>query len=124
MFPRVAHFAINTDDVESTQSFYGSVFGWDLRSYGEGFVQILNEEGTEAMGAIQDRRQLLPGQPTLGFECTIAVEDVDLTAERIKSAGGTILMDKTTIANVGHLLAFEDPGGNPVLVMQYDRSGD
>jgi hypothetical protein len=30
-------------------------------------------------------------------------------------------MDKTTIPNVGHLLAFEDPGGNPVLAMEYDR---
>ena len=121
MFPRVTHFAINTDDVDGTQSFYGSVFGWEFRSYGEGFVQILNEEGTQAMGAIQNRRQLLPDDPTRGFECTIAVDDVDTIAERITAAGGTILMEKTTIPNVGHLLGFEDPGGNPVLAMQYDR---
>ena len=120
VFPRLTHFAINTDDVAATQAFYGSVFGWEFREYGEGFVQILNEEGVKAMGAIQERRELLPGEPTRGFECTICVEDVDATAEKIIAAGGTVLMEKTTIPGVGHLLAFVDPGGNPVLVMEYD----
>lgn len=121
MFPKLSHFAINTDDVGATQSFYGAVFGWEFREYGDGFVQILNEQGDQAMGAIQTRRDLLADQPTRGFECTIEVDDVAAVAERVAAAGGTILMEQTTIPNVGHLLAFEDPGGNPVLAMQYDR---
>ena len=72
------------------------------------------------MGSIQQRRQLLEDAPTLGFECTFGVDDVDLTRERVIAAGGKVLMDKATIPSVGHLLAFEDPGGNPALVMQYD----
>lgn len=121
MFPKLSHFAINTDDVDATRSFYGSVFGWEFREYGEGFVQILGEDGEHPMGAIQGRRDLLPDQPTRGFECTIEVDDVAAISERVLAAGGTILMETTTIPNVGHLLAFEDPGGNPVLAMQYDR---
>ena len=31
-------------------------------------------------------------------------------------------MEKSIIPSVGHLLSFEDPGGNPVLAMQYDQS--
>lgn len=122
MTPRLTHFAINTDDVEGTQTFYESVFGWQFRSYGPpGFVQILDETGETPMGSIQQRRQLLDDAPTLGFECTFGVDDVDLVRERVLSAGGRILMDKATIPGVGHLLAFEDPGGNPALVMEYDR---
>ena len=125
MSPRLTHFAINTDDVEATQAFYGSVFGWHFRDYGPaGFVQILDESGETPMGAIQERRQLLDGEPTRGFECTFGVEDVDLVRERILEAGGRVLMEKSTIPNVGHLLAFEDPGGNPVLVMEYDGSAE
>ncbi len=125
MTPRLTHFAINTDDVEGTQEFYGSVFGWTFRNYGPaGFVQILDESGSAPMGAIQERRQLLDGEPTRGFECTFGVDDVDLVRQRILTAGGRVLMEKSTIPGVGHLLAFQDPGGNPALVMQYDTSAE
>ncbi len=121
--PRLTHFAINTDDVDATQAFYASVFGWQFRAYGPpGFVQILDESGTAPMGAIQQRRELVDNEPTRGFECTFGVDDVDATRERVLAAGGSILMEKFTIANVGHLIAFQDPAGNPVLAMQYDRT--
>lgn len=122
MTSRPTHFAINTDDVASTQTFYGSVFGWDFREYGPGFVQIMDETGEAPMGAIQQRRDLIDGAPTVGFECTFGVDDVDATRERIIAAGGTVLMDKVTVPSVGYLLAFQDPGGNPALIMQYDTA--
>ncbi len=121
MHPKLTHFAINTDDVEATQAFYRSVFGWQFQEYGPpGFVQVMDEQGTTPMGAIQARRQLLDGQPTTGFECTFGVDDVEAVRQRVVDAGGRILMERFTISNVGHLIAFEDPGGNPVLAMQYD----
>lgn len=125
MIPKLTHFAINTDDVEATQDFYGAVFDWQFQSYGPpGFVQILDETGTAPMGAIQERRQLLDDEPTRGFECTFGVDDVDLVQERILAAGGKILMEKATIPKVGHLIAFEDPGGNPAMAMQYDHAAE
>jgi len=122
MAPHLTHFAINTDDVEATQLFYGSIFGWSFNDYGAGFVQIIDDATQQPMGSIQQRRQLLDDAPTLGFECTFGVDDVDETSAQVQAAGGRILMEKSTIPGVGHLLAFEDPGGNPVLVMQYERS--
>lgn len=125
MASRLTHFAINTDDVEGTQAFYASVFGWEFREYGPpGFVQIMDESGEAPMGAIQQRRQLIDDQPTVGFECTFGVDDIDATRDRIIAAGGTILMDKATIPSVGYLLAFQDPGGNPALAMHYDTSAE
>ncbi len=121
----LTHFAINTDDVDATQEFYGSVFGWKFQEYGPpGFVQILDEAGTAPVGSIQQRRQLLDDDPTLGFECTFGVDDVDAARERIVAAGGRILMEKFTISQVGHLIAFQDPGGNPALAMEYDQSAE
>ena len=125
MAPRLTHFAINTTDVEATRAFYASVFDWQFQEFGPpGFLQIMDDSGETPMGAIQQRRQLHDGGPTRGFECTFGVDDVDETRRRVLDAGGRILMEQFTITGVGHLVAFEDPGGNPVLAMQYDRSGD
>lgn len=124
MTPRLTHFAINTDDVDGTQRFYEQVFDWRFRDYGPpGFVQILDGDGSP-MGAIQQRRQLLPHDPTRGFECTIGVDDVEATRRSVIDAGGRILMERFTITHVGHLIAFEDPGGNPVLAMEYDDAAE
>jgi predicted enzyme related to lactoylglutathione lyase len=121
MASRLTHFAINTDDVDATREFYGSVFGWHFQDYGPpGFVQIVDDDTRAPIGAIQRRRQLLDDEPTRGFECTFAVDDIDGARARIVEAGGRILMEKFTITDVGHLIAFQDPGGNPVLVMEYD----
>lgn len=38
----------------------------------------------------------------------------------VAAAGRTTLMEKFTIAVVGHLIFFEDPGGNPIGATQYD----
>lgn len=123
MTSRPTHFAINTDDVEATQLFYRSVLGWEFRDYGPpGFVQIIDAETQQPMGAIQQRRQLLEDSPTRGFECTFSVEDIDQTRADVVAAGGKILMEKFTIPKVGHVVAFEDPGGNPALAMEYDSS--
>lgn len=125
MIPKLTHFAINTDDVEATQVFYSHVFGWSFQEYGPpGFVQVMDETGEQPMGAIQQRRQLLAEHPTRGYECSFGVDDVDDIYEKVIAAGGTILMERFTITNVGHLIAFEDPGGNPVLAMQYDSEAE
>lgn len=122
MTANLSHFAINADDLEATRSFYEAVFGWRFSAWGPpGFYRI--RTGTEdepgVQGAMQERRDLLD-RPTSGLECTFAVDDVDATIAAVVEAGGRIVMERFTIAGVGHLIAFEDPAGNAVLAMQYD----
>jgi predicted enzyme related to lactoylglutathione lyase len=59
-----------------------------------------------------------------GFECTIAVLDVDETVRKIVSAGGLIVMEKTTLPGVGHLIFFQDTEGNLAGAMQYDLAAE
>jgi predicted enzyme related to lactoylglutathione lyase len=124
---KLTHFAINADEFDSSREFYESVFGWAFKPYGPpGFFQI--QTGTDddpgTLGAIQERRQLLEDLPTRGFECTFAVDDVNATRQAVLDAGGTVLMERSTISHVGHLIAFEDPSGNPVLAMEYDSDAE
>lgn len=123
----LTHFAINADDVDASRTFYEAVFGWTFTAYGPpGFFQI--QTGTPddpgPMGALQERRQLLPDGPTLGAECSFSVDDVDATRQAVLDAGGEILMERFTIAQVGHLIAFKDLSGNPMLAMQYDTKAE
>jgi predicted enzyme related to lactoylglutathione lyase len=75
------------------------------------------------MGALQGRRDLLD-VPTNGFECTVAVADVEATRTSATAAGGRLLMDRSTIPGVGHLIFLADPSGNVVGAMQYDTAAE
>ena len=122
----LAHFAINTDDVEATRAFYEAVFGWKFNPYGPpGFYQIdTGSEPVTMMGALQKRRALVAGVQTRGFECTIAVASLNQTEALLRKRSARIVLERSTIPQVGHLLFFEDPGGNFVGVIEFDRSSE
>ncbi|WP_232668815.1 VOC family protein [Pseudonocardia sp. TRM90224] len=125
MSTNLAHFAINADDVHASRAFYEGVFGWTFTAWGPpGFYRITTGDGPAVQGAMQQRRQLHPDLPTVGLECTFAVDDVDATAAAVRAAGGTILLEQFTISGVGHLIFFADPAGNPVGAMQYDPDAE
>ena len=123
----LSHFAINTDDIPTSRAFYRATFGWQFSAWGPpGFyrVEANDPNGPGVTAALQQRRQLLPDQPTTGFECTIAVDDVDRVEKAALAAGGRLLMQATTIAGVGHLIWLADPSGNVVGAMQYDNNAE
>jgi len=125
--PHLAHFAINADDLPRARRFYENVFGWTFSPYGPpGFFQIDMGRTTvqPVLGALQQRRALVPGVELKGFECTISVSDVHATARAIEANGGRIIMAVVTLPSVGQLLFFEDPEGNLAGAMQYDKSAD
>jgi predicted enzyme related to lactoylglutathione lyase len=120
----LAHFAINATDVARSKQFYERVFGWRFSEFGPpDFYRITyGEEDQTFRGALQQRRELLPGERTTGFECTFAVDDVDAIAAEVLAAGGRILMPKATIPGVGDLIFVADPDGNAFGAMRYDRT--
>ena len=129
MTGELAHFAINADDVEATKRFYEEVFGWRFEPWGPpDFFHIVTgagETGTAGpQGALQRRRELEPGTRTVGFECTVAVSDVDAVARSAVAAGGRVVMARSTISGVGDLIFVADPSGNVVGAMRYDGSAE
>ncbi len=51
-------------------------------------------------------------------------DDVDAARQRVLDAGGDVVMERFTIAGVGHLIGFLDPSGHPVLAMEYDDAAE
>ncbi len=122
MASSIAHFAINTDDIDRSRTFYEKVFGWKFSAWGPpGFYQI---EGAGIRGALQKRRDLVAGQRTLGFECTLAVESIDATEKAVLANGGKVVLARSVIVGVGTLMFFQEPGGNVFGAMQYDERAE
>ena len=107
-------FAINADDVPRARKFYEAVFGWAFEPWGPpGFYLI--ETGKQAgaiRGALQERRELVPGHKMVGYENTIVVTNIDQTLRAIEANGGRIAAPKFHIPNVGTVAYFFDPEGN------------
>ena len=123
----VAHFAVNADDVGASQAFYAKCFGWNYVPFGPpDFFQIVTADGTKPgpIGALQHRRDFDGDVRVTGFECTVAVSDVDAVAAAALANGGRMLMSRTTLMGVGHLIWLADPSGNVVGAMQYDSKAD
>jgi len=123
MAKNVAFFAIHVDDLVRGRRFYEQVFGWRFEPWGPpGFYLI--HTGDQAnpgiLGAMHKRREPVTGTGMIGFECTIAVDDIDATIRAIEENGGRIGMAKFTIPTVGTGCYFHDPEGNWAGAMQYE----
>src|SRR3954447_13776613 len=117
----LAHFAVNADDDVATRAFYAALFGWTFEPWGPpSFFHIKRADGElpGPVGALQARRELEAGLRMTGYECTVAVDDVDAVIEATLAHGGEVLMAKTTIVGVGDLTFVKDPSGNVVGAMR------
>lgn len=122
---KLTHFAIHIDDMERARRFYDNVFAWSFSSYGQDdFLQIKSDksENAELIGAMQARKYSPVPEKIIGLECTIGVENIDDTIDKVKSSGGQIIMPKTAIPYVGYVAKFLDTEGNLICGMQYDNS--
>lgn len=114
---KLAHFAIEADDVDRARRFYEQVFGWQFEPWGPpGFYLI---HGAGVHGALQARREPMP-EGRKGFECSFAVDDLDRSIQLIREAGGWTDDHTHTIPTVGRLAAFRDTENNAAIVIQYE----
>jgi len=126
--PNLYHFAINADDVARARRFYERAFGWRFSAWGPPNFYMIETGGKGEQpglrGSLQGRRELMSGQRTIGFECTIAVPSIDETAAAVVAAGGKVIMEKSIIVGVGALMFFADTEGNVFGAIQPDENAE
>ena len=118
----VVHFAINADNVDRAKKFYQSVFGWRFEEWGPPdfyMIQTGSEESRGIRGALQKRTEAVSGTGMIGYECSIAVENLRLTVAAIEKNGGQIVMKEVEIPTVGRMVKFSDTEGNVTTAIQY-----
>ena len=121
----VDFFAINADDVPRARTFYQTVFGWSFEPWGPpGFylIETPAAPGRALAGALQERRELVAGKEMIGFECTIAVADIDKAIRAIEANGGKLAAPKFHIPTVGTVAYFLDTEGNVAGIIQRENA--
>jgi predicted enzyme related to lactoylglutathione lyase len=117
MTGRVVHFEIPFDDGERARGFYKELFGWQLMEMPEMSYTIVtsgpsNDQGPTESGFINggmlSREQAATGGPVL----VVDVDSIDQTLERIGGMGGSTVVGKTPVGDMGFAAYFTDPEGN------------
>jgi predicted enzyme related to lactoylglutathione lyase len=114
----VIHFEIHAAKPEEAAKFYSDVFGWSVKKWDGPFpywlVSTKSEKGNGIDGAIVSRRGPGPadGAPVNAYVCTIVVDSLDGSMEKVKSSGGQIAVEKSEVPTIGWLAYAKDPEGN------------
>ena len=117
--PRPVHFEIPSDDPEKAIAFWKGVFDWQFQKYeGGGWDYWLIKTGADGPGIDGGlMKKMNEGQPLVN---TIEVPSVDDYSDKVKAAGGTIVVPKMAIPGVGWLVYFKDLDGIIHGLMQND----
>jgi predicted enzyme related to lactoylglutathione lyase len=122
---RVVHFEIHASDLDRAERFYRDVFGWEVQKFdGPIDYRLINtgpngETGID--GALVERRGAGTdgdGDAVIAYVCTVHVDDIQATEEKIKESGGEQVVDRQEIPDVGQLSYFKDTEGNIFGAMQ------
>jgi predicted enzyme related to lactoylglutathione lyase len=105
---------------DAVLGFYRGLFGWEFENrmpagdpQGEYHVAQLNGGDVAAVGSIPE------GAPPMAMWNTyVAVESADETADRVRDAGGTVVMEPFDIPGAGRMAVFTDPEGAAFCVWQ------
>jgi predicted enzyme related to lactoylglutathione lyase len=106
---KVVHFEIPAEDPQVKMAFFGSVFGWTFQEYGDSgyYLTAAGEESAPGIGgAIMKRND--PSQPLTNI---IGVASIDAIVPVIESNGGTIVVPKMAVGDMGFVAYFTDPEG-------------
>ena len=121
--PRPVHFEMNFADIEKAKEFYGSVFGWTFKKFGNDAMPYwLTTTGPDSeMGINGGLMTRHPGMSP-GTVNTMGVESVDKAVDQIKAAGGSIAMEKMAIPGMGWVAYGTDLEGTLFGVFEMDSA--
>lgn len=123
-------YELMTRDLGVTAPFYAAVVGWSFVDAGMddppsySFIKYGEGEHDGAGGAMQLSPKMVAGGAHPMWAAYFCVQDVDDTAARLMSAGGSVLMPPSDIEGVGRMAFVTDPQGNPFYLMRGFHDAD
>jgi predicted enzyme related to lactoylglutathione lyase len=119
MSGRVVHFEIPFDDGDRARAFYREAFGWELQSMPEmGYTLVSTgpngEQGPSEPGFINGGMLHRTDSPSPGPVLVVDVDGIDKALARIGELGGTVLVPRQPVGDMGFSAYVRDPEGNVV----------
>ena len=125
---KVQHFEIPADDIDRAKKFYELSFGWGMKDWpmpdGSTYVGVYTGPVDEKNmwkepGFINGGMVKRGGSFPIMVPCiTPVVKDLEASLEKIKAAGGKMVMEPKEIAGMGRYAYVQDTEGNVVGVWQ------
>ena len=110
-----------TSEPQRAAEFYAALFGWEatetMPEGSEGSYLMLRKDGTDVAAASSSPDPSMPPHWNTYF----ATDDAQATAERVRNAGGTVVMPAFDVFDAGRMAVFQDPQGAFFSVWQADR---
>ena len=101
---------VTTTDIEGTNAFYSGLFGWS--------TEEMPNAGGYTMYSLRGKHVAAGSPPPPGGEGVpphwttyLASDDADVTAEKVREAGGAVLMDPFDVFDSGRMTIAQDPTG-------------
>lgn len=120
MSGRVVHFEIPFDDGGRARGFYRDAFGWDIQELPElDYSMVTSGPMTEAglptepgfiNGGMLARAESAASGPVI----VVDVASIDTALEKIEALGGTTVIGKRAVGDMGFSAYFTDPEGNVI----------
>jgi predicted enzyme related to lactoylglutathione lyase len=105
----VVHWELWSKDPAKVSDFYSKVFDWNVRHIPEMDYRLVETGGEGGInGGIMTPKQG-PWPGNLAFY--IDVDDLAAYNQRIRDAGGKVIVERQEIPGVGELSLFQDPDG-------------
>lgn len=112
-------YELQSADPAASKAFYDRVIGWSIAEPNADMDYRMIETGSGAVGGVMRLTdEMAAGGAKPGWLFYVGVDDVDATAEAIKSAGGAIIMGPWDMPGVGRMAVAIDPQGIPFYIMR------
>lgn len=104
-----------TRDTDKAKDFYGKLFGWTYQADERDYILINN--GSRPNGGMLKMDDSFGDMPP-AWGTYFSVKDIEATAKKVESAGGTLNMGITSAGEVGRFIVASDPTGAVCTFMQ------
>jgi predicted enzyme related to lactoylglutathione lyase len=101
---------LSSPDTDASAAFYRDVIGWSTTEPGpaETGGYRMFQQGDQNVGGLMGHMQ--DGQPT-AWSTYVSVADADEAAEKVKAAGGSVMLEPMDVMDIGRMAFFADPSG-------------
>ena len=123
MTGRVVHFEIPFDDGDRARSFYAEAFGWELAKlpaldYTIATTGPAGEAGPPTEPGYVNGGMAQRGESLRAPTVVIDVADIDETLLKVEGLGGSTVLSRTAVGEMGHSAYFADSEGNVIGLWQ------
>ena len=102
---------LSTPDVDESSSFYTELLGWEAKEVGDseetGGYHLFLKDGKKVAGVIRIQQE---GHPP-SWNTYISVSGADEITDKVKDAGGEVIVEPMDIIDLGRMAFFTDPTG-------------